>query len=83
MNSLALLWRSTRTFLRVFWKALRQLFHESTGVLFAMFALSGGLAVWRQWHHARVPWILALAAGYALMMGTFAVTAFRSARKVR
>jgi hypothetical protein len=83
MISLPLLWRSARVFLRALWKALRQFFHESTGVLFAMFAFSGGVAVWRQWHHARVPWLLALAAGYALMMAAFAVTAFRSARKVR
>jgi hypothetical protein len=83
MISLPLLWRSTKTFLRALWKALRQFFHESTGALFAMFAFSGGIAVWRQWHHARVPWLLALAAGYALMMAAFAVTAFRSARKVR
>ena len=83
MISLSLLWKSAQTFLRALWKALRQFFHESTGALFAMFAFSGGIAVWRQWHHARVPWLLALAAGYALMMAAFAVTAFRSARKVR
>ena len=83
MISLSLLWKSAKTFLRALWKALRQFFHESTGVLFAMFAFSGGMAVWRQWHHARVPWLLAFAGGYALMMAAFAVTAFRSARKVR
>ena len=68
MISLSLLWKSAQTFLRAVWKALRQFFHESTGVLFAMFAFSGGVAVWRQWHHARVPWLLAFAAAYALMM---------------
>ena len=71
------------TVLRVFWKAARQLFHEMTGTLFALFAISGGLAVWRIWSKARIPWLLAAAAAYTIMMLYFSVTSFRSARRVR
>jgi glycerol uptake facilitator-like aquaporin len=76
-------WRSVMTVLRVFWKAARQLFHEMTGTLFALFAVSGAAAIWRLWSHARIPWLLAATAAYTIMMLYFSVTSFRSARRVR
>jgi hypothetical protein len=75
--------RSARVFLRTLWRVTRQLFHEFTGALFALFSLYGGAAAWRQWRYARALWTVGVAALYALLMAAFSVIAFRSARKVR
>jgi glycerol uptake facilitator-like aquaporin len=80
---IAAAWRSAITVLRVFWKVTRQLFHEMTGTLFALFAISGAIAIWRLWSNARIPWLLAAASAYTIMMLYFSVTSFRSARRVR
>jgi hypothetical protein len=54
-----------------------------TGTLFALFAISGAIAIWRLWSNARIPWLLAAATAYTIMMLYFSVTSFRSARRVR
>lgn len=76
-------WQSARTFLRNLWRVARQVFHETTGTFFALFALYGALAAWRQWRYRPTPWVIAFAAIYALMMAVFAWGAFRRARRVR
>ncbi len=68
-----------RTLLRV----SRQVFHETTGALFGLFAFSAATSAWRGWHRGSAEWIAAMAAGFSLMMAAFAVSAFRSARRVR
>jgi hypothetical protein len=80
---IAAAWRAAGVVLRAWWKVARQLFHEMTGALFAVFAASGVLAAWRQWNHARIPWLLGLTACYSLIMAIFSFTSFRSARRVR
>lgn len=72
-----------RVTLRVFWRVTRQFFHEATGVLFAFFAVYGGLAVWRQWKSRPIYWLMGFAVIYAGMMAAFAFIAFRRARRVR
>ena len=42
------LWRSIVVTVRVLWRVTRQLFHEATGALFAVFAAYGAFAAWRQ-----------------------------------
>ncbi len=79
----AILWRSAKTTLRVFWRAARQLFHESTGALFGIFAAYGAWAAWRQWKHRVALWLMGFAIAYAVMMAAFACDAFRRARRVR
>jgi glycerol uptake facilitator-like aquaporin len=69
--------------LRNLWRVARQLFHEATGTFFALFALYGVLAAWRAWRYHPTPWIVAFAITYALMMGVFAFTSFRRARRIR
>jgi len=76
-------WKAAVTVARSFWKLTRQLFHEMTGALFALFAFSGALSAWRQWMHGRVVWLTALTIAYSLMMAAFSVTSFRSAGRVR
>jgi hypothetical protein len=83
-RTLPALKRSTGITFRAWWRALRQLFHETMGAFFALFAVYGGLAAWRQWKfHTSVRWLLAFAVLYALMMAAFSVVAFRRARKIR
>lgn len=82
-NWISALWRGGSTTLRVFWKLARQLFHEATGTLFALFAVYAGAAAWRQSHETEAPWIAAFALGYALMMAGFSVSSFRRANRVR
>jgi hypothetical protein len=77
------LWTAFIVTLRALWRVTRQIFHEATGTLFAVFALYGGMAVWRQWKSRPAVWLMAFAAAYAVMMATFAFFAFRRARKVR
>ena len=70
-------------FLRVVWRAARQLFHEMTGALFALFAALGGVTAWREWQKGSARWIFAVMILFALAMAFFAVTSFLRARRVR
>lgn len=65
------------------WRVARQLFHEVTGALFAVFAVVGGAAIWREWRRGSAEWLIALAVVFTLAMAAFAVASFRSARRVR
>ncbi len=82
-QTLAALWAALASFLRVAGRALRQLFHEATGALFAVFAFLGGLTAWREWHKGSARWILAVTVGFTLAMTFFALTSFLRARRVR
>ena len=68
---------------RSFWRVTRQIFHEVTGAFFILFAVIGGVSLWREWRRGSEEWLIALAAAFTLMMTWFAVTSFRSARRVR
>lgn len=70
-------------FFRTFWRALRQLFHETTGALFALLALAAVNSGVRAWENGVAKWIVALPVGYAMAMVYFSFTSFRSARRVR
>ncbi len=71
------------SFLRVVLRVARQLFHEATGAIFVLFAIAGGFGAWREWRRGASEWLVALAIGFTLMMAAFALTSFRSARRVR
>jgi len=77
------LWNSIIVTLRAWWRVARQIFHEAAGTLFALFAVYGGLAAWRQWKNHAVVWIMGLALVYTVMMAAFSFAAFRRARRVR
>jgi hypothetical protein len=74
---------AARICLRTLWRVTRQLFHEVTGAVFAMFALYGMMAAWRGHQARQSGWMLALPVTYAAMMAIFSVTSFRSSRRVR
>jgi len=82
-RTLPALKRSTGVTIRACWRALRQLFHEAMGAFFALFALYGALAAWRQWKFHSVKWLVGFALLYALMMAAFSIVAFRRARNIR
>jgi hypothetical protein len=75
--------RAGGVFLRTLWRVTRQVFHEATGALFAVFALAGAISAWRAWHRGEREWMVWLPVGFVVMMGLFAVASFRSARRVR
>ena len=77
------LWQYARIGLRVLWRAARQLFHEATGVFFALFAVYGGVAGWREYKYHSAHWLIGFATVYAAMMAAFAFFAFRRARRIR
>jgi hypothetical protein len=80
---LSLIWHSIKVTLRVFWRVTRQVFHETTGALFGLFAAYGLLLAYRTWHHKPTLWIVGLAVLYAVMMAVFAFGAFRRAKRIR
>ncbi len=79
---LALL-RAIRIFWVVAWRVIRQLFHETTGAIFLLFALTGTLSAVRLWRRGTSVWPLAISVLFALLMAGFALTSFRAARRVR
>ena len=77
------LFAAVRHFFRVLWKAARELFHEVTGMLFFLIALSGIQSAWRAWHRGSGQWLVGVSAAYALLMIFFGVISFRDSRRVR
>ena len=71
------------TSLRVLWRAARQLFHEATGTLFFLIAVSAIQSSWRAWHQGAGQFMIALGAVYAVLMTLFGLLSFRDARRVR
>jgi len=67
---------------RRLWRALRQLFHEATGAIFAVLALGWLNAALRAWTRDVARWLIGLAVAVALLFVFFAVTSFRRARKL-
>jgi hypothetical protein len=70
-------------FFRILWRAMRQVFHETTGAVFFLLALSWTGATIRLWRHGSARWTLVTCGSFALMLVIFGFTAFRSARRVR
>jgi ABC-type multidrug transport system permease subunit len=62
---------------------LRQLFHETTGAMFFLLALSWASAALRQWFNKSTPWLWIVCASFAFMFAMFGLTSFRSSRRVR
>jgi hypothetical protein len=67
---------------RRFWRALRQLFQEMIGALFAVLALAWLNAAFRAWTRDATRWLIALAVAVALLFVFFAVSSFRRAQKL-
>jgi hypothetical protein len=74
---------AVRKFFKVLWRAARQLFHETTGTLFFLIALSAAQSLWRVWHNGASHWLIGMVAGYAILMIFFGVLSFRDSRRVQ
>jgi hypothetical protein len=77
------LFATVRHSLRVIWRAVREVFHEVTGAIFFIIALSATQSAWRAWHRGAARWLVGMSAGYALLMILFGVLSFRDSRRVR
>ena len=80
---LGALGRAADGFLRTLLRIARQLFHETTGTLFLLFAILGATAAWREWQRGSAQWLVAVAITFTLMMAAFAAASFRRVRRVR
>ncbi|HYK16833.1 MAG TPA: hypothetical protein VEV37_02375 [Bryobacteraceae bacterium] len=74
---------AVRHSVRVLWRATRELFHEVTGTLFFLIALSAIQSGWRAWQRGAGNWLISVSAGYALLMILFGILSFRDSRRVR
>jgi hypothetical protein len=74
---------AARGFFRALWRAARELFHEVTGTLFFLIAVSAIQSCWRAWHRGAGYWLSGIIGGYALLMILFGVLSFRDSRRVR
>ena len=77
------IWDLVRNFLRALWRAIRQVFHETTGTMFFLIALWALNSSWRAWNRGAAQWTIVFGAGYALLMICLGVMAFRDSRRVR
>jgi hypothetical protein len=66
-----------------FWRALRQLFHELVGAVFAVLALAWLQSAIRAWTRDVAHWLVATALGVATVMGIFSWTSFRRSRQLQ
>lgn len=73
---------ATRGFRR-FWRAVRQVFHEVVGAIFAVLALGWLNAALRASRRDVARWLIATAVAVAVIMIIFSWTSFRSARRLR
>ncbi len=67
---------------RRLWRALRQLFHEAIGAVFAVLALGWLNSALRAWTRDVARWLIGLAVAVALLFLFVAVTSFRKARNL-
>jgi hypothetical protein len=74
---------AARNFFRVVWRATRELFHEVTGTLFFLIAVSAIQSGWRAWQRGAGHLLVGMDAVYAILMILFGVLSFRDSRRVR
>src|SRR5271170_4103563 len=67
---------------RRFWRALKQLFHEITGAMFAILALVWISKAFRAWAGDVARWLIALAIVIAAIFTFYAISSFRRAQKL-
>ena len=65
-----------------FWHALKQLFHELVGAVFAVLAFAWVQSAIRAWTRDGARWLVATAFVVAAVMAVFSWTSFRRARRV-
>lgn len=74
---------SPRRSFRRFWLALKELFHEVMGALFALLALFWAQNAIRAWSNDGAHWLIGAAGFLAVLMAGFSFGSFRNARRVQ
>ena len=69
-------------FLRTVGRAARQLLHEITGALFAVFVVIGGVSTWQAWRQASPGGVVGVSLGFTVMMACFSAASFWRGHKV-
>ena len=77
------IYAAARNFLRLLWRAARELFHEVAGAVFFVLALAAAQATWRAWHRGAGHVLVGMTGAYALLMVVFGFLSFRDSRRVR
>jgi sulfite exporter TauE/SafE len=67
---------------RRLWRALKQLFYEATGALFAVLALAWLNSALRAWSRDVAHWLVGIAVVVAGLFVFFSFTSFQRARKL-
>jgi multisubunit Na+/H+ antiporter MnhB subunit len=65
-----------------FWRALKQIFHEVVGALFAVLAFGWLNSAFRAWTRDVAHWLIAVAIAVAGLFIFFSVSSFRRARQL-
>jgi len=65
-----------------FWRAVKQLFLEVVGAIFAFLGIVWLNVALRSWTRDVAHWLIAAAVAFALLFFFFAVSSFRRARKL-
>lgn len=68
---------------RRFWLALKQLFHELIGAIFAVLSLFWLQNVFRAWSRDAAHWLIGASLFLSLLMAAFSFTSFRAARRAQ
>jgi hypothetical protein len=66
-----------------FWLALKQLFHEMVGAVFAVLALFWLQNAFRAWSRDAAHWLIGGSVFLTVLMVVFSLTSFRSARRLQ
>jgi len=64
------------------WRALKQIFYEAVGAIFAILAFGWLNSAFRAWTRDVAIWLIGVAIGVALLFVFFAVSSFRRARSL-
>ena len=64
------------------WRALKQLFYEAVGALFAILAFGWLNSAFRAWSRDAAHWLIGVSLVVALVFVFFAVSSFRRARSL-
>ena len=70
-------------FFRSLWIAMRAVFHETTGTLFLLLALSWASATFRLWNSGAKPWVCAACGSFGFVLVGLGISSFRAAKRVR
>ena len=65
-----------------FWRALKQLFLEVAGAMFAFIGILWLSVALRSWNRDVAYWLIAAAMAFALLFFFFAISSFHRARKL-